>query len=80
MDQPCQIRYLNYIERLVKANSINAKLKCLHLKNVTHKGLDGNYYVRIKSTRTQQNIYEKVYLNTNITQSANKFLISDIFI
>lgn len=64
----------------MKANSIDKKLKCLHLEHVTHKGLDNNYYLRIKSTRTQKVIYERIKMNTKITQNVNRFLISDVFI
>lgn len=80
VDQPCQVRYLNYIEKLIQQPNIDKKLACYHLKQVTHKGLNENYYISIKSTRNQELVYDKIYCNSSIAQTPNKFLISDIFI
>lgn len=80
MDQPCQLRYLEFMEKLMEAPVIKKKLPCFHLKQVSHKGLNENYYVRIKSTKTQETIYEKVNVNQQIPQSPSKFLMADIFI
>jgi hypothetical protein len=64
----------------MQAPRINKKLICFHLKEATQKGLNENYYIRIKSTKTQETIYEKIYFNRPAVQSPNKFLMSDIFI
>ena len=80
VDQPCQVRYLNYIEKLIQAPSINKKLACYHLKQFTHRGLNEDYYISIKSTRNQEIIYDKISFNSSIAQTPNKFMISDIFI
>lgn len=60
--------------------SIKKKLPCFHLTSVSEKGLNENYFIRIKSTKTQETIYDKVYINKPILQTPNKFIMSDIFI
>lgn len=51
VDQPCQVRYLHYVERLIKSPKINPKLICYRLKTITHKGLNCEYFVKIHFTR-----------------------------
>lgn len=80
VDQPCQLRYLNYISSMMEAPKMQDKLICYRLKGITHRGLtDENYYINITSTRSQQLIHEKVRFNRHVKESS-KILIADIFI
>lgn len=40
VDQPCQIRYLKYLEELVINKKINPKLICYKINKITSKGLN----------------------------------------
>ena len=59
VDQPCQLRYLKYIEQLVSTPKINTKLPFYRLKMVTHTGgLDERYFIKVTATRTQLEIID----------------------
>jgi len=57
VDQPCQVRYLNFIEQLVNSAKISPKLICYRIKKITNRGLNDNYFVTIRRTRTQEIVY-----------------------
>ena len=60
VDQPCQLRYLDFVEQLLKSPKISPKLICYRLKGITQKGLSNDYFVKIQYTRNQTLVLEKV--------------------
>lgn len=53
VDQPCQLRYLSYIERLIQMPKISPRLICYRLKGISHVGLGSDYFVKIQYTRNE---------------------------
>lgn len=80
VDQPCQLRYLSFIEQVLNASKINPKLVCYRLKGITFRGLnEEDYIINITLTRTEELVHEKVRFNRRIKQGS-KMLMGDIFI
>lgn len=52
VDQPCQTRYLTYVERIKKMPVISKHLIAYQLTVARQKGLTNKYFLRIQKTRT----------------------------
>lgn len=75
VDQPCQLRYLHYLEQLLHSSSIRQKLICYRLKATTFRGQlnEEEYWLKITSTRTQEVVHERVKFNRRIKHSSAVF-------
>lgn len=51
VDQPCQTRYLGYIEKILKSKNFPNKLIAYKLERITQKGLGEEYQVSLHRTR-----------------------------
>lgn len=52
VDQPCQTRYLGFVQDILLLNKIPDKLIAYRLSNVSCTGLHEKHYVSIKQVRT----------------------------
>ena len=63
VSQPCQLRYLKHIEKLVNGPKIKKKLPFYRLKKITYSGgLNEKYFVKISQTRDQSVALDNVDL------------------
>ena len=54
VDQPCQVRYLRYLQSILLEKSVAKQLPAYRLKFVTHSGLGPQHFLRITSVRDQK--------------------------
>lgn len=80
VDQPCQRRYLDYVEKMLRAEKIEKKLKAFKMVKIRQIGLDtDSHYLQISLTRNCQTKHSKLKLN-QILKNNSIPLMADIFI
>ena len=78
VDQPCQTRYLTYIEQIKKIQTIPKHMIAYQLTVVRQKGLHNKYFLNIQKTRTGELL--GVYYFDQFSVMQQKPLMSDLFI
>lgn len=69
VDQPCQLRYLEFIGNLVQKGRIDPKIPFYRLRKVCQSGLGPKYHLKITRVRDQQVLLDNVSFNNELDQS-----------
>ncbi len=59
VDQPCQTRYLGFLERLMHTPKIQRKVIAYRLVTVSQHGLHDKYFLTIKKSRSGDNLLNR---------------------
>jgi hypothetical protein len=79
VDQPCQTRYLGFLERLMHTPKIQKKMIAYRLVTVSQHGLHDKYFLTIKKARSDENLLAKFNFGQH-SKFSEKPLMGDIFI
>jgi hypothetical protein len=79
VDQPCQTRYLGFLEKIMKVPHIPRKMIGYRLVTVSQTGLHDKYYLTIKKARSNEPLLNKFNFAQH-SKIVEKPLMGDIFI
>ena len=79
VDQPCQTRYLRFMEQLLRKQKLPKRMIAYRLVSVNQYGLPDKYFITVRKARSEEVLIPKFNVGFH-SKLPSKPLIGDIFI